>query len=128
MLQNKLLEAEMHALETLQLEVHRGSCAQDLTASETQGECLYLLPASGGFVHLGWPWLAVVTTLVLPLLSHRIQTPHPPTQTRSVLSLLSPQGQLSSWLEGPDLLQCDLSLSNLNNSICSTVLSHEAMC
>ncbi|XP_076423442.1 uncharacterized protein LOC143272446 isoform X2 [Peromyscus maniculatus bairdii] len=34
MLQIKQLEAEMHALETLKLEVHRGSCAWDFTASE----------------------------------------------------------------------------------------------
>lgn len=38
MLQTKQLEAEMCALDTLKLEVHRGSCAQDLTASETWEE------------------------------------------------------------------------------------------
>lgn len=78
MLQTKQLEAEMRALETLKLEVHRGSCAWGLAASETWGEIPSPSP-SFWWDRAPWlAWLAVVTSWATPPLSHRILPPARP--------------------------------------------------
>lgn len=113
----------MRALETLKLEDNRGSCARDLAASETRGET----PSSPSFWwdRAAWlAWLALVTSWALPPLSHRKLAPTLPR----ALFCVSSQRHLSSWVEDPTLLQCDLILNNLNNSMFSSVLSHEALC
>lgn len=128
MLQTKQLEAEMRALETLKLEVHRGSCAWGLAASETWGEIPSPSP-SFWWDRAPWlAWLAVVTSWAMPPLSHRILPPPAPVSRLCSVSLLFPQGHLSPWIEDPTLLQCDLILNNLNSSILSAVLSHEGLC